>query len=111
MYTFSQTLRHANRKDHFCMFTFSHIKSLLTLQHRFADCEGLDGGNKLPIAARAVMRMGKFGTNLKGKRIQELRMKWATGEQKSRGWMVRKFYPRILFTFSDCVCYVTKNFR
>ncbi|KAI5782162.1 acyl transferase/acyl hydrolase/lysophospholipase [Pyronema domesticum] len=77
----------------------------------FADCEGLEGGNKLPIAARAVMRIGKFGTNLKGKRIQELRMKWATGEQRSRAWMVRKFYPRILFTFSDCVCYVTKNFR
>ncbi|KAF8540174.1 hypothetical protein BDD12DRAFT_980545 [Trichophaea hybrida] len=77
----------------------------------FADCEGLDGGNKLPIAARAVLRIGKFGTNLKGKRFQELRIKWATGEKRSRGWMVKKFYPRILFTFSDVVCYVTKNFR
>lgn len=77
----------------------------------YADCEGLDGGNKDPVAISAE-KMGRDAhrrrQKIKGKIVK---LKWAGEQQCSRGWMVKNFYPRILFTFSDVVCYVTRNFR
>ena len=72
----------------------------------YADCEGMEGGTNIPVAVRAVKRFSMLG-NFKSR----IRLKWAKGEQKTREWMVRQFFPRVLFTFSDVVVYVVKNFR
>jgi len=79
----------------------------------YADCEGMDGNTKIPVAVRAVSRVRKLGMlgELKNQRFRKIRLKWPSGEQKTRQWMVKQFFPRVLFTFSDVVVYVTKNFR
>ncbi|KAF8243740.1 hypothetical protein K440DRAFT_663912 [Wilcoxina mikolae CBS 423.85] len=75
----------------------------------YADCEGLQGGSNDPIAIQEEnIVTGKGVFSFKGQRFH---IKWAIGAQRSRGWMVQSFYPRILFTFSDVVVYVSKNFR
>jgi len=38
-------------------------------------------------------------------------MAWPKPVEHSRAWMVRNFYPMILYTFSDVICYVTNNIR
>ncbi|KAF8244620.1 hypothetical protein K440DRAFT_488644, partial [Wilcoxina mikolae CBS 423.85] len=63
----------------------------------YADCEGLEGGNKDPLVTKEESRLRKTLDKL--------------GYRTCRGWMVKHLYPRVLFTFSDVVCYVTKNFR
>jgi hypothetical protein len=82
----------------------------------YADCEGLRAGNKLPTASsRAIRGVGKsFGRTARGTHVGQVRrnyINWATGEMRSRAWMVKNLYPRVLFTFSDVICFVTKNFR
>jgi hypothetical protein len=77
----------------------------------YADCEGLDGNN-LPLATAALERMKprKHGDSRIPKAARTM-IQWATEEQNSRQWAVANLYPRVLFTFSDVVCYVTRNFR
>jgi hypothetical protein len=77
----------------------------------YADCEGLDGGSKLPIGERKILNIKKAVGEFKISRPREIKLRWAVKEKLSREWMVGNFYPRVLFTFSDIVCYVTKNFR
>jgi len=78
----------------------------------FADCEGLNGGTKDP---QAVVSVAGAGRNLKRafRKIRSHRLKIVgmKTEQRSRAWVVKDLYPRILFTFSDVVCYVTRNLR
>lgn len=79
----------------------------------YADCEGLEGGTGDPIVTIKESRLRKKFDRIgyKSQRFQELKIKWAKGDQACRGWMVNHLYPRVLFTFSDVVCYVTRNFR
>lgn len=70
----------------------------------YADCEGMEGGNSPPV-------MGRTKRKRDLKYLQNLKLKWLSTEQCSRTWMVNNLYPRVLFTFSDVVVYVTKNFR
>jgi hypothetical protein len=35
----------------------------------------------------------------------------AKDKDRSREWVVEKLYPRVLFTFSDVVVFVSRNFR
>jgi hypothetical protein len=75
----------------------------------YADCEGLQGGNQDPVAIQeenSAIKHGRFSF-----KCRNFLIKWAEGVQISRAWMVKTFYPRILFTFSDVVLYVSKNFR
>ena len=78
----------------------------------FADCEGLNGGTKDP---QAVVSVSGAGRNLRRafRRMRSHRLKIVgmKAEQRSRAWIVKDLYPRILFTFSDLVCYVTRNLR
>lgn len=76
----------------------------------YADCEGLEGGEKVPLAI-AAERRASFKNLFYDYRARHKIIQWATGKKKNRAWMVKNFYPRILFTFSDVVVYVTKNFR
>lgn len=79
----------------------------------YADCEGLEGGNKTPVAVNAMHKVkNMFDDRVGHQRFRHSKViRWATGEKTTRAWMTKHFYPRILFTFSDVVVYVTKNFR
>jgi len=91
---------------------FPDPKSLNT--HRplfFADSEGFGGGNRAPLAARAKESNKKFKLTSHPHRAKTRKREIATSEKCTRQWAVDELYPRILFTFSDVVCLVSKNFR
>ncbi|KAF9892309.1 hypothetical protein FE257_002086 [Aspergillus nanangensis] len=84
----------------------------------YADCEGLDGGEREPMGVRSKRMRKKLPAN----RIpEEVRIRqnasdryllWATSEKtQSREYIVRNLYPRLLYTFSDTIVFVTKNPR
>jgi hypothetical protein len=78
----------------------------------YADCEGFDGGEKLPIGAvehRTAATDGDFTfTRLSPGRTRSL--KWADrDERRTRSYAVKKLYPRILYTFSDVVVFVLRD--
>lgn len=84
----------------------------------YADCEGLRGGSKPPMASKAtrvIRGVGKpFARTVRDTYAGQVRknhIEWASGDMRSRSWMVKNLYPRVLFTFSDVICFVTKNFR
>jgi hypothetical protein len=88
----------------------------------FADCEGLEGGNRKPITEEFIKRV----ENDTGKDLQSrLRLKksqkyngisvsrpvaWAENKKKqAREFAVENMYPRLLYAFSDVIVFVTKN--
>jgi energy-coupling factor transporter ATP-binding protein EcfA2 len=89
----------------------------------YADCEGLEGGEKIPIGSRA--RDGDGGlagngdstpdrTRLKKRwrisRGQQRDIAWANSpEKQKRQYGVSELYPRLLYTFSDVVVFVLQN--
>ena len=94
----------------------------------YADCEGLLGGEKIPIANRVKGTDNPFGDPKKrfdahgesghANRVRKKArgakraLKWATaGETSKREFAVRELYPRILYTFSDVVVFVLHNER
>lgn len=95
---------------------FSDAESYHTSRPLFyADCEGLNGGNSLPVAARymkeKLSKIKKEYRDVVPAKSTNKEIIYAKDKQKSRQWAVEKLYPRILFPFSDAVCYVTRNFR
>ncbi|KAI7722911.1 hypothetical protein KC353_g95 [Hortaea werneckii] len=74
------------------------------------DCEGFEGGEKASLDSRLNMRDHAkssrwSATSARGRPIQ-----WATTEgTRQREFIVAKLYPRLLYTFSDCVVFVTRN--
>jgi energy-coupling factor transporter ATP-binding protein EcfA2 len=86
----------------------------------YADCEGLDGGERQPMGARARNKKGvsdkRTHSFIKQIRKQhhtsEREIVWATTPKtRSREYHVRNLYPRLLYTFSDVIVFVTKNPR
>ncbi|KAF8462152.1 acyl transferase/acyl hydrolase/lysophospholipase [Kalaharituber pfeilii] len=82
----------------------------------YADCEGLEGGNADPQALieikEALIKHSKLcGLRDHGRRLRRIKILNISGHEPSRDWMVKQFYPRILYTFSDLICYVTRNLR
>jgi hypothetical protein len=83
----------------------------------FADCEGLDGGEREPLAA--TLRKEREATPKSGisrssntHSIEEREILWENShEQRTRYFAVSCFYPRLLFTFSDVVVFVHRNAR
>lgn len=76
----------------------------------FADCEGLEGGERLPIGPQLCQRQcsWKSGGSLVESRPR--RLEWArTEETRRRESAVSNLYPRILYAFSDCVVFVLRN--
>ena len=86
-----------------------------TYPRLYADCEGLHGGTGDPHAVKDISKSNNVSTVKSGLRQARARglRRWKLMSiqegQKSRDWMVKHIYPRILFTFSDVVCYITKN--
>lgn len=87
----------------------------------YADCEGLEGGEREPLAAK----FRKKRKNMKAKQIDEAdpvprkvrggserELTWAdTNHSRSREFAVTHLYPRLLYTFSDIIVFVLKNPR
>jgi energy-coupling factor transporter ATP-binding protein EcfA2 len=83
----------------------------------YADCEGLDGGEREPVAARFRIERGQrrdhgAATTSRGRHFVEREIHWAKSHaHRTRHFAVSSFYPRILFTFSDVVVFVHRNSR
>jgi hypothetical protein len=95
----------------------------------YADCEGLNGGEKTPMANRTqnlddatneVHKRHDIHTYLKpnrnilkkGARGAKRALKFATTpETREREYAVRELYSRFLYTFSDVVVFVLHNER
>ncbi|KAL9047302.1 MAG: hypothetical protein Q9214_000088 [Letrouitia sp. 1 TL-2023] len=87
----------------------------------YADCEGLEGGERVPLGARLkkgargvkVGRIGSFERKMqKMHHTSEREITWAdTHAKRSREYAVTHLYPRLLYTFSDVVVFVLKNPR
>ena len=83
----------------------------------FADCEGLDGGERDPIGARGLKRKLERASGTAHPRQQlrhtsERELIWADSDQRrSRDFAVAHLYPRLLYTFSDVIVFVLKNPR
>lgn len=93
----------------------------------YADCEGLNGGEREPKGARSkflrhinsASRPSKkettksFERNRRNMdRSSEREVIWATTfERQTREFAVTNLYPRLLYTFSDAVVFVLKNPR
>ena len=93
----------------------------------YADCEGLTGGEKTPMAHRAaevIMSHNEFKKDLRldveySKKLQQRaqaaqRRKFGfahSEETRKREYVVREFYPRLLYTFSHVVVFVLHNER
>ncbi|KAF7505357.1 hypothetical protein GJ744_000978 [Endocarpon pusillum] len=82
----------------------------------YADCEGLEGGAREPMGAKSRNKNRRKGSGDAparwSNRTSEREILWATNERKrSRDFIVRHLYPRLLYTFSDVVVFVMKNPR
>lgn len=81
----------------------------------FADCEGLEGGERDPVGARLKRKMASSQNVQPGGRrkpTSEREIVWAdTPRKQSRNFAVAHLYPRLLYTFSDVIVFVLKNPR
>lgn len=83
----------------------------------FADCEGLEGGERDPVAARLKRKMASSQSQNNAasgnrKPTSERELVWAdTPKKQSRDFAVAHLYPRLLYTFSDVIVFVLKNPR
>ncbi|KAL4757187.1 uncharacterized protein BDW70DRAFT_171583 [Aspergillus foveolatus] len=86
----------------------------------YADCEGLDGGEREPLGVKIRKVRRRIANHavpdhfeIKARHNTTTRdLLWATTERtKSREYVVRNLYPRLLYTFSDTIVFVTKNPR
>ena len=87
----------------------------------FADCEGLEGGERVPLGARFkrrdkasnIGRIGSFEKKVqRAQHTSEREITWAdSNAKKSREFAVTQLYPRLLYTFSDVIVFVLKNPR
>jgi len=78
----------------------------------YADCEGFEGGERMPMGARSRRRrsdpMKEHLSNMSN--VHSRPIQWAnTEESRQREYAVTALYPRLLYTFSDCVVFVLRN--
>lgn len=78
----------------------------------YVDCEGFEGGEKTPLGSR-MRRHEPVSDDHEYQLNDSVRVrsiKWATTEEsRRREYTVTSLYPRILYTFSDCVVFVLRN--
>ncbi|KAE9983700.1 hypothetical protein BLS_003847 [Venturia inaequalis] len=80
----------------------------------FADCEGLEGGEREPTGAKLRKKRKHEEGRLAGaiKAISEQEITWADSPRtRTREFAVTNLYPRLLYTFSDVIVFVLKNPR
>jgi hypothetical protein len=84
----------------------------------YADCEGLDGGEREPEAA-SIGRSKDSRDNMSAENVveesqffHEREITWCDSDDKrTREFAVTQLYPRILFAFSDVIVFVHRNAR
>jgi len=87
----------------------------------YADCEGLQGGEREPLGVKSrskdkhdeQKRTPSFQKKLRMLHHSSKReVVWANNaERRTREFVVTNLYPRLLFTFSDVIVFVSKNAR
>jgi hypothetical protein len=86
----------------------------------FADCEGLEGGEREPVGSRYRKIRVQSGRLLdraayptpRAQYSSERQILWAdTPARRTRQFAVTHLYPRLLYTFSDTIVFVLKNPR
>ena len=85
----------------------------------YADCEGLKGGQREPIAAKFKKNTRRFrraevddpeAALQKRNYTSRRELMWPNDAQvKSREFAVSDLYPRLLYTFSDVIVFILKN--
>ncbi|QIW98040.1 hypothetical protein AMS68_003558 [Peltaster fructicola] len=79
----------------------------------YADCEGFEGGERTPLGARARRRANSDPQKKDPSKLGNVHtraIEWAVSEeQRQREYAVTALYPRLLYTFSDCVVFVLRN--
>lgn len=78
----------------------------------FADCEGLEGGERLPAGPKICRSRFSWesGDESAVQPTRQRPLRWACTEQMNRReFAVTNLYPRILYAFSDCIVFVLKN--
>jgi energy-coupling factor transporter ATP-binding protein EcfA2 len=80
----------------------------------YADCEGLEGGEREPVAAKAVKKRAANAMSSVPyhslQPVSERDLIWADKSwRRTREFAVRELYPRLLYTFSDVIVFVLKN--
>lgn len=76
----------------------------------YADCEGLEGGETAP-QAQSIKKKVVKAFKQDNENVREMKIPTDKGKLGTREWAVRNVYPRLLYTFSDVVCFVLKNTR
>ncbi|KAI0490453.1 hypothetical protein F4859DRAFT_500816 [Xylaria cf. heliscus] len=80
----------------------------------FVDCEGLSGGEAAPKQLRQSQDSPSShpAANYQRRYAVPRKIEWAqTPQTQKREFAVSQLYPRILYTFSDCVIFVLRNPR
>ena len=79
----------------------------------YADCEGFEGGERTPLGARSRRRARSDPAKDDPSKLANVHarpIQWAnTEESRQREYAVTALYPRLLYTFSDCVVFVLRN--
>lgn len=85
----------------------------------YADCEGLDGGEREPVGTRfRKARPSSPDARIRSSAPRPLYVSsreliWASEDssRRTRNFAVANLYPRLLFSFSDTVVFVLRNPR
>lgn len=88
----------------------------------YADCEGLEGGEREPLGAKFKKKYRMNNSRLPDDEqqrhvdtsgvVSERELEWASGPRSStREFAVTNLYPRLLYTFSDVIVFVLRNPR
>jgi hypothetical protein len=86
----------------------------------YADCEGLEGGEREPLGAKFRKRRqssiayshNSEGSSFKARHSSERPLAWTDSPaRRTRHFAVSNLYPRLLFTFSDVIVFVLRNPR
>lgn len=92
----------------------------------YADCEGTAGGRCVPLGSRVLanarkglskVREARGRVRHKLPRHRTHDVTWGdcgeagNRQERPREWIVGKFYPRVLFPFSDVICFVSQNYN
>lgn len=76
----------------------------------FADCEGFEGGEKPPFGSRTNAHTQSNAGRASEGWVNARPIQWAvTEDDRRREKAVTVLYPRLLYTFSDCVVFVLRN--
>lgn len=75
----------------------------------YADCEGFEGGEKIPFGCQVNLSRSRSETMFDERDTANV-IQWATTEEtRRREFAVMNLYPKLLYTFSDCVVFVMRN--